>query len=77
MLASASPRRALILDSLSIPYDVRVPGSQEDLSAGELPAVAARRLATEKAASIPLASGEITIAADTIVALGSIRLMMS
>jgi len=71
VLASASPRRALILDSLSIPYDVRVPGSQEDLSAGELPAVAARRLATEKAASIPLASGEITIAADTIVALGS------
>ena len=71
VLASASPRRALILDSLSIPYDVRVPTSRETLLPGELPAVAARRLATEKAASISLASGEVAIAADTIVALES------
>jgi septum formation protein len=71
VLASASPRRALILDSLSIPYEVRAPNSHEALLPGELPAVAARRLATEKAVSIPLAAGEITIAADTIVALGS------
>ena len=71
VLASASPRRALILDSLSIPHEVRAPNSHEALLPGELPAVAARRLATEKAASIPLAAGEIAIAADTIVAIGS------
>ena len=71
MLASASPRRALILDSLSIPYEVRVPNCQEALSPGEAPAVAARRLAMEKAASIRLMPGEVTVAADTIVAIGS------
>ena len=71
VLASASPRRALILDSLSIPYEVRVPSCHEALLPGELPAVAARRLATEKAASISLVPGEVTVAADTIVAIGS------
>jgi septum formation protein len=71
VLASASPRRALILDSLSIPYEVRVSDSQETLRPGESPAIAARRLANEKAVSIPLEPDEIAIAADTIVALGS------
>jgi septum formation protein len=71
VLASASPRRALILDSLSIPYEVRVPSCQESLLPGEAPAVAARRLAMEKAASIRLMPGEVTVAADTIVAIGS------
>ena len=47
VLASASPRRALILELLSIPFDVRVPDSPETLLPGELPAVAAHRLAVE------------------------------
>jgi septum formation protein len=71
VLASGSPRRAVILELLSIPFEVRVPNSPETLLTGELPAVAARRLATEKADSVPLESGEIALAADTIVALGS------
>lgn len=71
VLASASPRRAVILELLSIPFEVRVPNSPEILQTGELPAVAARRLATEKADAISLESGEIAVAADTIVALGS------
>ena len=71
VLASASPRRALILKLLSIPHDVRAPDSQEAVLAGEAPAVAARRLAREKVDSVSLDDAEIAIAADTIVALGS------
>jgi septum formation protein len=71
VLASASPRRALILELLSIPFDVRVPSSPETLLPGELPAAAARRLAIEKVGSISLEPGEIAVAADTIVALGT------
>ena len=71
VLASGSPRRAVILELLSIPFEVRVPNSPETLRSGELPAVAARRLAIEKAEAISLEPGEIAVAADTIVALGS------
>jgi len=71
VLASGSPRRAVILELLSIPFEVRVPNSPETLQSGELPAVAARRLAIEKAEAIFLEPGEIAVAADTIVALGS------
>jgi septum formation protein len=38
--------------------------------AGEAPAAAARRLAVEKAESVPRTAGELVLAADTIVALG-------
>ena len=70
VLASASPRRAQLLERLSIPYEVRAPNVPETLVPGELPAVAARRLAERKADSIVLAAGEVALAADTIVALG-------
>ncbi|MGW8282897.1 MAG: Maf family protein [Gemmatimonadota bacterium] len=71
VLASASPRRATLLEQLSIPYVVRAPDIPETLVPGELPAVAARRLAAVKADSIALEPGEVAVAADTIVALGS------
>ncbi len=71
VLASASPRRAKLLEQLSIPHVVRAPDVPETLVPGELPAVAARRLAVVKADSIALGPGEIAVAADTIVALGN------
>lgn len=70
VLASASPRRAKLLEQLSIPHVVRAPGVSEIVEPGEVPAVAARRLAVLKADSISLEAGELAVAADTIVALG-------
>lgn len=69
VLASASPRRAEILARLGIEFMVRPPDVTETVRAGELPAVAARRLAIEKAASVVRRPGELVLAADTIVAL--------
>ena len=74
VLASGSPRRAGILAALSVPFDVRVPAVEERMLPGEAAAVAARRLAIEKAESVPCRDGEIVVAADTIVALESVPL---
>ena len=70
MLASASPRRAEILTRLGIGFTVRPPAVDEAVRPGELPAVAARRLAIEKACSVRMRPGELVLGADTIVALG-------
>ena len=70
VLASASPRRAEILSRLGIEFSVRPPDLDETVRPGELPAVAARRLAVEKARSVAMRPGELVLAADTIVALG-------
>lgn len=71
ILASSSPRRRQILDLLGIPYAVlAVPVAEQPLP-GELPEVAARRVALIKAlaAAGRLHTGVI-VAADTIVVLG-------
>ena len=70
VLASASPRRAEILTRLGIDFSVRPPDVEETVRPGELPAVAARRLASEKACSVAMRPGELVLGADTIVALG-------
>lgn len=70
VLASASPRRSGILALLGIPHEIRASDVEERLLPGELPAVAARRLAERKAAAVGAEAGEVVLAADTIVALG-------
>ncbi len=70
VLASASPRRSEILRQLGILHEVRAPGVEETVQPGEAPAVAARRLAEEKARAVVASAGEWVLAADTIVALG-------
>lgn len=70
VLASASPRRAEILGRLGISHTVRPPEVAELVRSGERPKDAARRLAVEKAEATPVKSGELILAADTIVAIG-------
>lgn len=70
ILASASPRRAEILRSLGIPFEVAPVDVDESTRQGESADAAARRLAAEKAA---LAAGRNptawVLAADTLVFL--------
>jgi septum formation protein len=70
VLASNSPRRQEILTATGIPYIVRPPDIAEELRPGEPPLDYVRRLAEEKAFTIPIAPGEVVLAADTIVVLG-------
>jgi septum formation protein len=67
VLASASPRRALILTSLGIPFRTVVSSVDETLLPGEEPVVAVERLARAKAEAV--ASGETlpVLGADTTV----------
>jgi septum formation protein len=69
VLASASPRRALILRSLGIAFEVKVSDVDETLSAGEDVGQAATRLARAKAAAVAAAAAEKrpVLAADTLV----------
>jgi len=70
VLASASPRRAEILTRLGIEFSVRPAEVDEAVRPAELPAVAARRLAIDKASAVFLQPGELVLGADTIVAVG-------
>jgi septum formation protein len=66
VLASGSPRRAAILNSLGIPFRVDVSDVPEDLLPGERAEDAAARLAQAKAAAV--ASDRLPVlAADTLV----------
>lgn len=67
VLASASPRRRDLLRRLGIDPEVRVPDVDESAQVGEDPADMAERLAVAKAAAVPVADGEVVIAADTVV----------
>jgi septum formation protein len=69
VLASSSPRREEILDTLGIRFEVRSPEVDEALRPGETATAAARRLAEEKARAVARA-GELVLAADTVVVLG-------
>ncbi|MBT8479897.1 MAG: septum formation inhibitor Maf [Gemmatimonadetes bacterium] len=70
VLASGSPRRKEILDLLGLDHEVRPPAVDEELRAGEVPAVQARRLAVEKVTASAADAGELIVAADTLVVLG-------
>lgn len=71
ILGSGSPRRAELLATLGIVADeVRPPDIDESPAKAELPLAYCRRIASEKAAAMSLAPGEIALCADTTVALG-------
>jgi septum formation protein len=70
ILASASPRRAEILQALGIPFDVRPVEIPEEPLPGETAEAAAARLAAEKAALAARRDpGAWVLAADTLVFL--------
>jgi len=71
ILASASPRRARILESLGLSFKIRPADLDESLLPGEGPRAAVRRLARQKAMVSPRGPGDCVIAADTVVVLGS------
>ena len=70
MLASASPRRADLLDSANLDFEVRPADIDESVVLGESPIAYVRRLSIAKAAAIAIVPGEIVIAADTTVEIG-------
>jgi len=67
VLASASPRRARILESLGIPFRVAVSAVDETLRPGEAGALAVERLAREKARAVAARDPLPVLAADTEV----------
>jgi len=70
VLASASPRRAEILASLGIPFEVDPPRIDETIRRGESARRAAGRLAAEKAEEVARRRpGRWVLAADTLVLL--------
>lgn len=71
ILASSSPRRARILESLGLRFEVRPADVDETVLEGETPIRAVRRLARRKAMVPKLRAGDCVIAADTLVFMGS------
>lgn len=71
ILASASPRRRELLASIGLEAEVRPADIDEAVLPGETPAAYARRLALEKASALVCGEGDVVIAADTVVALGT------
>lgn len=70
ILASASPRRLELLARIGVTPDDVVPAHiDETPRKGELPVHYACRMAAEKAATVAVA-GALTLAADTVVAVG-------
>jgi septum formation protein len=67
VLASASPRRARILESLGIPFRVAVSAVDETLHPEETGEAAVERLAREKAGSVAARESLPVLAADTEV----------
>lgn len=68
VLASASPRRRILLDQLGLRFVVRSADVDETPAPGEPAAALAVRLATAKAAAV-VGRDEVAIAADTVVAV--------
>lgn len=72
ILGSGSPRRLDLLAQIGvIPDAVMSADIDETALPGETPRALALRLAISKAMAIPMATGEIVLAADTVVAIGS------
>ena len=70
ILASGSPRRSEIMNSVGWEFTKSVPDIDESERAGESPADYVRRLAAEKAAAVAaLHPGETILAADTTVVI--------
>jgi len=71
ILASASPRRARILESLGLRFEIRPADVDETLLPGERPLFAVRRLARLKARVMKASANQCVLAADTVVVLRS------
>jgi septum formation protein len=69
VLASASPRRARILESLDVPFRVVVSNEDESILPGEDGASAVERLARRKALAVARREDAPVLAADTEVLL--------
>jgi len=67
VLASTSLRRQQILTAAGIPFTVRAPNVPEEHRPDESPDEYVRRLAQQKAYNVAIASGEVVLAADTVV----------
>ena len=75
VLASSSPRRSGLLDSVGLRFDIVRPETEEQRRPNEKPADYARRNAAEKAAWVlaslePARADAVCLAADTIVVCG-------
>mgnify|MGYP001811706224 CR=1 FL=1 len=68
ILASASPRRAALLQQIRIPFDICPAEIDERRGDAELPAPYVERLALAKAAAVAQ-PGRFTLGADTVVVL--------
>jgi septum formation protein len=71
VLASRSPRRRELLASVGVQADVRPADTDESVREGEGADGYVRRLAREKARAVPASPGELVLAADTSVVLGT------
>lgn len=72
VLASASPRRAELLEQIGIAYEVQAADIDETPRAGESAETLARRLAEAKAEAVARNRAEaVVIGSDTVVALGA------
>ena len=67
ILASASPRRQELLKLFGLPFVVRVADIDETMDPALSPCDEVSRVSRCKAAAIPRESGDVVIAADTIV----------
>ena len=69
VLASASPRRRQLLETIGLEVEVRPVSVHETVRPGETGVDAAERLAREKAEAAACSDGEVLVAADTLVVL--------
>ena len=67
ILASASPRRKELLGLFHIPFEIRVADIDETMDPAQKPFDEVARVSGLKAAATPHASGDVVVAADTIV----------
>jgi len=66
ILASASPRRAQLLDQIGVKYQIQVADINEDAEVDEIPADLVQRLAKEKAEVISINTTNPVLGADTL-----------
>jgi septum formation protein len=71
VLASRSPRRRELLASVGVQAEIRPADTDESVREGEGADGYVRRLAREKARAVPASRGELVLAADTAVVLGT------
>ena len=70
ILASASPRRQELLKLFGVPFTVRVADIDETMDPAKTPFDEVARVSHAKALAISRESGDVVIAADTIVVCG-------